>query len=39
MDLLAVRCTEPALEKPCVHRIGFEFVEGQTVRNRNKEKE
>jgi DNA-binding LacI/PurR family transcriptional regulator len=36
IELLAVRCREPGLEQPCVHRIGFEFVEGQTVRSFSK---
>lgn len=36
VDLLAARCREPVLEKPCVHRIGFEFWEGQTVRTLSK---
>ena len=31
IDLLAQRCLKPGLDKPHVHRIGFEFVEGETV--------
>jgi DNA-binding LacI/PurR family transcriptional regulator len=36
VGLLAKRCQKPVLRKPCVHRIGFEFVEGQTVRSLSK---
>ena len=35
IDLLGARCRKPGLDKPRVHRIGFEFVEGQTVRRAN----
>jgi len=31
IELLAARCRKPGLDNPDVHRIGFEFVEGQTV--------
>ena len=30
--LLAARCRKPGLRKPRIHRIGFDFVEGQTTR-------
>ena len=34
-ELLADRCRKPRLKQPHVHRIGFEFVEGQTVGRAN----
>jgi len=32
IDLLSARCLEPVLDKPCVHRIGFKFMEGEMTK-------